>query len=501
MRRIFYKIAISLAVFILVGACKKDYLNTLPTDSVSQTAAFTTTGNALMALNGLHRAMYNQYSNQDEGGYGTLLIDNDALGDDVVMTTAGNGWFNTQYQWTNHRNALGSLPNYAYRFYYIIIANANMIINNIDKATGPDDKNNIKGQALAYRAWAHFNLVQLFGSRYDATNPSNPQLGVPIMLTNSTAGLPRNTVGEVYAQINSDLDAAIGLLANVAKRPNRSHISVNVAQGIKARVALTQQDWANASKYAILARSGYVNDAIPPTLMNAATYQLGFNDYNNAEWLWGSYVQTDQTLYYYSFFAYMSENFSSTNIRSNPKAINSTLYNTISATDVRKKLWDPTGTAYTVPLPTFVKKPYMNIKFLAISSGDSRGDVCNMRASEMYLIEAEAKARLNDFPGAATALYTMVVARDPSYVKSVLTGQALIDEILTQRRVELWGEGFRFLDLKRLNLPLNRNGANHQVGLCNVMDIPAGDVRWQFLIPQAEINANQAIKNQQNPLQ
>jgi hypothetical protein len=197
----------------------------------------------------------------------------------------------------------------------------------------------------------------------------------------------------------------------------------------------------------------------------------------------------------------MSENFSSTNIRGNPKAINSTLYNAISATDVRKKLWDPTGTAFTVPLATFVKKPYMNIKFLAVSSSDSRGDVPYMRAAEMYLIEAEAKAQLGDNAGAATALYTMEVTRDPSYVKSTNTGAALITEILNQRRIELWGEGFRFLDLKRLNQPLNRNGANHQAALCTVFDVPAGDVRWQFLIPQTEINANPAIANQQNPLQ
>jgi starch-binding outer membrane protein, SusD/RagB family len=82
------------------------------------------------------------------------------------------------------------------------------------------------------------------------------------------------------------------------------------------------------------------------------------------------------------------------------------------------------------------------------------------------------------------------VNRDPSYVKSTNTGQTLVDEILTQRRVELWGEGFRFLDLKRLNLPLDRNGANHVSALMNVATIPAGDKMWQWLIPQKEMNTN-----------
>lgn len=281
----FYKIAISFTVLLMLGACKKDYLNTYPTNAISAASAFTTTTNALMALNGIHRSLYIQYSNQDEGGQGTIAIDMDCLGEDYVFSGVGSSWFKATSQWVNHRNANSNLLYYVYRFYYKIIANANMIINNIDGATGTDDKKNIKGQALAYRAWAHFQLVQLFAQRYNAAAKPNTQMGVPIMLTNITTGIGRSSVEDVYTQINSDLDAAIGLLGTVAKRPNKSHISVNVAQGIKARVALTQQDWANAFKFAILARSGYTNETAP-VLMNATDYQKGFNDYGNTEWIW-----------------------------------------------------------------------------------------------------------------------------------------------------------------------------------------------------------------------
>jgi len=112
-----------------------------------------------------------------------------------------------------------------------------------------------------------------------------------------------------------------------------------------------------------------------------------------------------------------------------------------------------------------------------------------MRAAEMYLIEAEALANI---PGreaeARQALYDLVATRDPAYVLSTKSGAALMDEILTHRRVELWGEGFRFYDLKRLNLPLNRNGANHIASLAVEFDIPAGDIRWEFLVPQGELD-------------
>ncbi|HMR58383.1 MAG TPA: RagB/SusD family nutrient uptake outer membrane protein, partial [Cyclobacteriaceae bacterium] len=100
---------------------------------------------------------------------------------------------------------------------------------------------------------------------------------------------------------------------------------------------------------------------------------------------------------------------------------------------------------------------------------------------------------------ARNALFSLVTTRVPDYVTSFNTGAALIDEILLQRRIELWGEGFRFFDLKRMNLPLNRNGANFvSAVIAGLYDVPAGDVRWEFLIPRDELNANKAVV--QNPL-
>ncbi len=118
----------------------------------------------------------------------------------------------------------------------------------------------------------------------------------------------------------------------------------------------------------------------------------------------------------------------------------------------------------------------------------------------MFLIEAEALARrglAGDDALARTALTRLVSARRTPYDISALSGAALIAEIMIQRRIELWGEGFRFFDLKRLNEPLNRNGMNHSAALAVIFDVPAGDPRWQWLIPQSEIDANPLMV--QNP--
>jgi hypothetical protein len=115
-----------------------------------------------------------------------------------------------------------------------------------------------------------------------------------------------------------------------------------------------------------------------------------------------------------------------------------------------------------------------------------------MRSAEMYLIEAEAIARQGGRDvDAQTALFNLVSKRDPSYVQSVLTGEDLIQDILMQRRCELWGEGFRFFDLKRLNLDLNRENLGHTSSLWNAAGFfEAGDKNFVFLIPKQEMDAN-----------
>lgn len=496
MKKIKY-ILLSLSVLLLFSACEKEFLDTFPTTQVSAADALGSTQNAYAALNGVHRLLYQQFNTQGSQGHageGSINLFRDYLGEDIVFPRPGGS---TGYvgvlRWQSHRNVNDGTLRYVYRFYYQVISNVNVLINGIDDTPGaPEDIAIIKGQSLAYRAWAHFQLVQLWGRRYEG-GTTNSQLGVPLLLENTLVGQPRATVEAVYAQINADLDEASKLLPvyNRTGSAAKSNIDANVVQGIRARVALVQQRWADAAAAAVAARQGY-------PLMSNDAYLAGFNDITNPEWIWGSRQISDHNTFFWSYFAYNSANFNSTVLRTQPRAINANLWEAIPDTDIRKQCWDLTGATVPIP-PGGARVPYQNKKFLAASSSLSIGDVVMMRAAEMYLIEAEAKARLGDDAGARQALFELVSNRDSEYTLSTNSGQALIDEIMFNRRIEFWGEGFRFTDLKRTDSPMIRTGIpNHVPALIFVAEVPAGDEQWQWLFPQDEINTNPSMV--QNPL-
>ena len=498
MKRIrIFILALAAGLLMIPMSCTKDFLETRPTDQLSGSDVFTSISGAWGAINGVHRLMYIQYnSSQNHGGFAGLYEHIDWLGSDILFNNTASTWFLNTYRWVDHRNQKSTTVLY-WTNLYRLIGNVNQIINNIDNIVGADaDKKAIKGQALAYRAWAHFMLVQLFADRYVAGG-ANSQLGVPYMEKITYEGQARNTVAEVYTKINADLTAAITNLEGY-NRANKSHLNKSVALAIQAQVALVQGNWTLAASAANAAKVGY-------SFMSAAQQQDGYKNQSNPENLWCEYVQEDQTLYFYSFFAYLSNNYNSTVIRTCPKSIARELYDKIAATDVRKTFWYPNAVADKQPEvpPAGVRFNYMSSKFKAVSVSDSRGDFAWIRVPEMYLIEAEALARSGNETGAKDVLFLMAKDRNPQYVKSTNSGQALIDEILIQRRIELWGEGRSWTDLKRLGLPMVRTMGPtagqglHIESIATVTNVPAGGNLWTWMIPQAEIDANPLIV--QNP--
>jgi starch-binding outer membrane protein, SusD/RagB family len=488
MKKLLY-LLITITVF---SSCKKEYLNVDPTSSVDDVTLYTTTSNASNVVNGIYRYLYSRFDNQNTPGHGGVMLMMDFMAEDLHQALAS--WYtpgNGSGGWINHRNDANSYTAYPFRMYYRCIGNANVFLEKIDNATGPQaDKNRMKAEALSIRAWSYYNLVQIYAKRYDSAAAPNTQLGVSMPLKFTDQKLPRSTVEEVYAQINKDLNDAVVLFATASPQTlnPKSHIRLISTHALIARVALTQQFYTRAIQAAqqVISLGG-------ASLMTNADYQAGFNNINNPEWIWGAFMQDDQGDTFGSYMAQISMDGNTSYIRGVPKRINQALYDWIPSTDVRKKMWEPAPTATNFPLPTtaFARTPYMSRKF-RIRNLPTIGDVPYIRLAEMYLIIAEANARLGRDVPATQALFTLAVNRNPSYVLSTNTGAALITEIMNHRRVEFWAEGFRWFDLKRLNLPLDRSVVPNYVSSSagGVMQVPAGSNLWQFAIPIAEIQAN-----------
>ncbi|PKP37818.1 MAG: RagB/SusD family nutrient uptake outer membrane protein [Bacteroidetes bacterium HGW-Bacteroidetes-14] len=463
-----------------LAACSKDYLETAPTASVAEKDLFSTLTGAQTLLDGIHRYTYYYGRAHDKFGQKAIDYAMDCLGEDFYPTERGYGWFVGWYQYIEHRNINSANVEYVWAYYYDIIQNANLILSNIDNISVFEAqiplKNNIKAQALTYRAYAHYMLVQLYADRYNYETGVNTHLGVPIKLVPDAEPLPRSTVAQVYTQIKKDLTDALALFANSSARVNLSHINVNVCNAIAARVALTTGDWANAVTYAKAGRAGRTLEA---------DYGYGFNK-ASTEWIWGALLIDEQQTSYASFFSHIDPNFGGYAALGNHKLISTSVYNFMSNTDVRKSLFKPVGA-----------KPLVGFKFTGW--GEWTNDYLYIKAGEMYLIEAEAEARRQAYTAAQDALYALISKRDPAYVKSTLTGEALIDHILMHRRADLWGEGQRFLDIKRLNKGMDRRDLGHNPAQWNAAsNFPAGDKNFVFLIPKQEIDANPNMV--QNPL-
>ena len=123
--------------FLIIGmlvlfSCGDDFLETLPTEDISSASITATTGNLLLGINGIHRSLYVRYNSQGEGGVAGVMITMEVMGEDFVMTSAGNGWYNSEYQWNTHTNANAARTLYPYRIYYRFMRNANVLINGAD---------------------------------------------------------------------------------------------------------------------------------------------------------------------------------------------------------------------------------------------------------------------------------------------------------------------------------------------------------------------------------
>ena len=480
---------------LALGSCSSDYLDTEYTRHLDAQAAGEAAGrNPDVFLNGIWSWQVEYTSNHDTFGLMSVLLAKDMMSEDIAVSAFH--WFCYDYDFDN-REFNYRRTNQDWELFYTDIAKANDIISSFPKGASTAGEKALLGQALAIRGMAYTYLPQIYQTYMNqdgSINRSAP--GVPLILTSADgysldeldALKGRNTVGDVLDQAEKDLTAAVdNLSAANYTRPSKNYVDLSVAQGLLARYYLLTQQWDKAASAANAARHGY-------TQRGNAELHDGFMSLNTNDVMWG-FIHTPETeTTYASYFSHISNlapGYAGMNYCA--KLIDARLYSQIADDDYRKTLFNDAEGDATQPT-SGARLPYANLKF------GSTGDWCMhyiyMRAAEMVLIEAEALARQGQNAQAATVLGELMKNRQPSWNQSTVS----VDDILLQRRIELWGEGFAYFDLKRNNRGIDRNykGSNHLAGCLHT--IPAFDVRWTYQIPQTEMQENSHIQDsEQNP--
>lgn len=474
------KIVILALCFLVFTSCNDDSLDTTPESTINsdQLAKSASANQAL--INGIYAGLRSYGlsipSNHEDYGHKSVLSAMDMMSNDMLMTKSS--WYSNFYNYLG-RQQINSRSRLVWVTYYSQIKAANTVLSSIPSTETDEKLKMIRGQALALRGYFYFMLARTYGPAYIG---NGSKLSVPLYRVVSLDGKARSTVNEVYVLIENDLQEAINLLA-AYKRSNNDSVDQSVAQAFLAEVYLEMGKYPEAASMAHSARAKY-------TLLNETEWMSGFSVTKSNETMWGATMNSSISTFVANFFSHFDNTNPSGYAGGNGvyKNIDKRLYNSISATDFRKKAFVGSGGSTVYPkLPEFA-----NIKFRDPTI--DAGSYIYLRSSEMYYIEAEALARSGNEALAKQVLYEITVTRDPAYVLSTNSGSALISEIILQKRIELWGEGGAWYDMKRLGVALERDydGSNHpDFGKFN---IPAGDNKFIFQIPQAEIDANPLIE-------
>ena len=457
-------------VAVLFQSCDDEFITTTPATSIQINDAVIDEASLEIAVLGIYSGM--QSSTTFGAGFFTYQA---LLSDNGYVSDNNSNRFTDVNDYTHTIPENGTVGG-VWNNLYSTILNANNVISfegtisNTDATSGTPE--NRFGEAYIARALNLFQLVNWY-SRPPSSGVAQ-DLGVIIPLeVNIGASLPRKTVAEVYGQIISDLQKALSLMTS---EPGANRLGPTAAKLLLSRVYLYMEDYPNARTYAeqVLNNSEgfslmgmsqvvpyYASEVSPETI-----FQLEFNSNDNpgsnnafyATWtLTGTYKQNFATRGFYDL---------------------------IPSTDVRKGL-------YTDNIPASYPDALVGVDVRKFVTPDR--DIPHFRMSEAKLNQIEALYYI-DPTAARNELNSWVSTyRDSAYNTSA-SGQALLDEILKQRRIELAFEGHRFFDMNRYGLDVQKDA-----NCTDNCSIPFSDFRRVFPIPLSEINTNVSEGFAQNP--
>lgn len=453
-------------------ACEDD-LSLFPNDSIATDLGFKNIADFQNAAKGIYSGFRRSGYYGATSGAASVYFIPDVISDDVIINSNGRRSRESFYDWRfDEDNSSETFWLSAYK----VIQRANLILEKIDVLDDGVDKDNIRGEALAARGIAHFDLAKFYAS--SPAQAADSEMGIPYVKSTASGELPsRNTLGETYANILDDLNMSLTVINddNGAGRLNKSAVAA-----LLSRVNLFKGDFGE-----VLKNVSFVSQDYAEVPMDQ--FEDLWKDATEESVLWKIIIKDADNVNI--GVAWLQE--SPDGIRSEYN-VDYSLYSLYEDNDIRKSIYfetsDFAGVAYN----------HM-VKFRGRYTGDANVvDAKVIRYAEVLLNKAEAMAEMADDGGALTALDELRSNRYDGFVSPGETGAALKDAIALERRLELAFEGNRFFDLKRKGLDIQRSNfgdlADGTGEQAEVKTLPAGDHRFNMAIGQGERNANPNIE-------
>lgn len=478
-------IILSTFTFVILYSCERE-LDQVSFSQIPLDVAMTSQTNFTQAINGAYTAIKGSgYFSTDTGNQ---IIVPDLTTDNLIYNPQGRGSNFTAYNWGFSANN-GSVTGLFTQAYFVI-SRANMPLKYINNLAPGAFRNNIEAHARAIRAVAHFDLVRAYAKIPTQSADANASLGIPYItefnpLENNTI---RNlTVAQVYDNIINDLNFAVN---NITDNPaDKSKFSKAAVYGLLSRVYLYKGDYNNA------VTAGNASIALSASVGSITSFPNVWAS-NNVDGVLFKVLNSTQENVTVGVAYQQGATSTGGNIRSE-YVVPMSLYNLFTTTDVRRNAYMRRSTYQGLQRNHVIKWAYNTGGATPLNVVE----VKYLRTAEVYLNVAEAAYKVGNETLANSLLNTLKAQRYTAYTSVTLTGTALWNEIMLQRRLELAFENDRFYTLKRQGLPMQRTGEGPNIdgtGTASVVQtIAPSDTRWQWPIPQSTINVTPTF--QQNP--
>ena len=436
MRRILFVLT-SLTILLTASSCE-EFLNRDPEDKISNDGLF-------KDMEGVNYALAGAYNGLTDDNYyrKNMILACGLKGGNIKFSSNIVKMYQDRYRDTynfNHSPGDQQLAYYAYRQIYEVLDMINNIIHNIPQAKGGTqaEKDHVRGEAKTLRALCHFDACRLFAQRYAHTNNAQHVGVVIVSQSPDVFDQPeRATVYETYKFIIQDLKEAIELLERTPEKDKGAFwIDATAARALLARVYLYKEDWNNAIDMATRVIEDNNLSLVPHHQYVEKWTQEAFND--EQIWMLDNSYELAEAL---SKYIGVPGNADKTQM-----SISRDLLNLYDDEDVREQL-----------ITTF-ENDTVTRKYRSSQNIESK--IPMIRLAEMYLIRAEAAARINEEIQARSDLDAIRKRANPDAPFPNYSGQELIDQILLEKRKELAMEGHLFFDLKRLGHDIVRNDCN-----------------------------------------